>query len=363
MRLTDTTRAQNAKFARLLRDKQRGSSCLMLPVLSIREHVPALDAELLKFFILAASHGDNRGVAFAGVRHFWGLGYHPDQQSGLFKALEATGLIRYIRKGERDPITRQFSANVYQFNPALYFIRRRTRFEAMSLSNVPFNELPRRAGSESRIGGSPSFSDHNQLVKPTPESSGRKPLPESRARTTTTNHPFSYEGEKTSDPMAADVRSGDYDKRLDPNADSSESLSPKKKARANRQSRNGKASGANQNPTTPRSAAPPSPEQVANPLPDPDDEAVAARLKQIGTRLPQARSIVIQHGRDRVIPALEHLKAEMDKGGVKRPIGLLLSWLEKGTVGSDKPAQPEPVDPAGKRYIPEGHEQFEGFMQ
>jgi len=360
MRLSDRTRAQNAIRARLAREKQRGSSCLMLPVQMIREIVPCLDAETVKFFLIAASYGDQFGRAWAGQREFMEIGYSSDATTALLRRLEADGLMRYIRQGERDPMTGRYFPNVYQFNALLYYIRKKLRSGALKLSTREFAPIMTVHGLKHLIFDSPSNEDHNQLVEPTPETSTKKPIPESRTR----NHHHqpknargrvekdSFEGVEGADSRidrdASVAQSRDY---LDSTADSSDSKPRKAKSNGNGK---GKNSEAKQNDPSPNSAPPPSPDQVANPLPDPDMEKVAQVIKALGTRMPQARSIVLRHGMDKVVPAVEHLQAEMSSGKVNRPIGLLLHWLNNGlAVVGDHPIAKTDHDHEqdGQRYI------------
>ena len=346
MKLTDGTRAYNALRARLTREKQRGSSCLMLPVRSIREIVPPLDAELVKFFVLAASYGNEVGTAWAGQREFMSYGYRSDDVTAHMRALETVGLLRYVRQAQRDPVTRRFLPNVYQFNPALYFIRRRLRVEAASLSDRPF-------GAKSLILDSPSTQDRNQLVKPTTETSTKKPEPVTRKKNQQQTPFEEVEGRDSRiDPEAVRAANKVHSAYIDPEADAPQTAKTKAKRSGSGGSGFASAAGAKQNAPTPHSAPPPAPAIVTAPLTDPDDEAVAKRIKELGTHLPQARGLVACYGRDRIVRAYDPLKAAIDKGSVKNPIGLLRKWLDSGMF-AEKDFEPVEWNRLGAIFVVE----------
>lgn len=94
--------------------------------------------------------------------------------------------------------------------------------------------------------------------------------------------------------------------------------------------------------STQRRTPPPAPPLSAcrAPLPNPDDEALAARLAaEVMTRDAQARQLVQQYGAVLVDQALAWLQVELKAGNVQKPAGLLNWWL-KESVLTGKPPQP-----------------------
>lgn len=94
----------------------------------------------------------------------------------------------------------------------------------------------------------------------------------------------------------------------------------------------------------PYSAAPPPPlSECKMPLPDQWDEKLAERIKaNMATRMPQARQLIRQHGRDQVLLGIRWLMEEQKKPYViKSEFALLKWWLDRGAVspGDEPPTE------------------------
>lgn len=327
-----------ASMARMTRQKQRGGSCLMLPCQAIRQYIPAMKAEMVKFFLLAASHGDELGRAFAGVDHFWSMGYHPEKTTKKLRELEALGLMRYTRLNERDPKTGWYLPNAYQFNPALYYVRKALRPAALAISEKPFCDIPmweRLIGRPDR--SFPSHSDHNQRFEPKPESKIKNQSQLSKA----SNHHHHQNS-------AFENGGGGQNSRRD------EKTSAAAQQKSKEQGQEQKASlpapeGASQTPAPhgakipqpPSSERPPSRKaDFEQPLADDSAELLAQMIKSdFGTRLWQARELVCEFGVAHVAKARDMVIEEKRKRYVKTEIGLMRHWLSKGMVAVEEQAR------------------------
>lgn len=332
---SDASRATQAAQARLAREKQRGSSCLMLSAKAIRDIVPCIDAELVKFFVLAASYGNPLGVAFPGTREFWRLGYHPEKTAAFIAQLEQVGLMRYLRKDARDTLTGAWLPDAYQFNPALYFIRRRLRSEAAALTDLPFAALP-MLDVQPLIGSLYSNADHY----PPPESSIKNHHQWTNAMNHHHHQKQSFEGGRGAGSVEGANGSGRAKNKSASANGSTSGAGAKPKTKDKKQ--DSSAVGAS-NPPAPAGAkkgvpgAPALPRrQFDTPLPDETAENLAHDIKATcGTRLWQARELVNAFGVTRVNKAHEQLVAAMRKGGIRSPFGLMRTWLERGMIDAE----------------------------
>jgi len=83
-----------------------------------------LDDKLLRCFVALCTYADQRGVCFPGVRELAAAtGYSVELVIELLYQLEERNMLVYLRKNERDPITRRQLPNVYMLTSTLYVAR------------------------------------------------------------------------------------------------------------------------------------------------------------------------------------------------------------------------------------------------
>lgn len=348
--------ARRRRHARLRQRRQpSGSACLLLRCEAIKQIVPCLDGETVKFFLLAAAHANDQATAWAEQRAYWAMGYHPEKVARRMDELEAAGLMRWIRRNQYDPVMRRKLPNVYQFNPTLVYVRREMRAAAYGLSDVKFADVQRieKPDRESRTKSDqgqkahgkkpdrtfPSTSDHNQLENLT---NTREPKP----RTTTSEAPAPiFQGARVesakenssrgrSSPLSGAKSRPGKTKSTQPAPDGASAQSAPARATSP--------------PLPPRSALPLVARDYNAPLPDPALESLSHRLQaKAPTRIYQARELVDRYGCAAVEWGLTHLTAEQKRGAVPRPFGLMKYWLKRGMSGA---ADEPPTDE--KWYLP-----------
>jgi len=325
-----------ASMARMTRQKQRGGSCLMLPCQAIRQYIPALSPETVKFYLLAAANGDDMGIAFGATDYFWRLGYHPEKSGKRMRDLESLGLMRYVRKDAYDPVTRRRMKDVYQFNPELYYVRKGRRAAALALSDTPFCIMPTLESPigepDRKVRGNP---DRNQSLEPKPESKSKNQSQSTKSK----NH---HHHQNSAFENGGDGKNS----RRDGNSSAA--------AQEQRQGQEQKASlpapnGASQTPAPhgaktpqpPSSERPPSRKaDFEQPLADDSAELLAQMIKSdFGTRLWQARELVCEFGVAHVAKARDMVIEEKRKRYVKTEIGLMRHWLGKGMVAVEEQAR------------------------
>lgn len=83
-----------------------------------------LDERLLRLFIALCSYADARGVCFPGVRELaQTTGFSVEVVIELLYQLESRNMLVYLRKNERDPVTKRQMPNVYMLTSAVYVAR------------------------------------------------------------------------------------------------------------------------------------------------------------------------------------------------------------------------------------------------
>lgn len=83
-----------------------------------------LDAKLLRLFIALCTYADARGVCYPGVRELaQTTGYSVELVIELLFQLEAHNMLVYLRKNERDPVTKRQMPNVYMLTSSFYVAR------------------------------------------------------------------------------------------------------------------------------------------------------------------------------------------------------------------------------------------------
>lgn len=80
-----------------------------------------LDEKLLRLFIALSTYADARGVCYPGVRELAAVtGYRVELISELLYQLEERNMLVYLRKNEKDPVTKRQMPNVYMITSTLY---------------------------------------------------------------------------------------------------------------------------------------------------------------------------------------------------------------------------------------------------
>lgn len=319
-------------YWRSTRDKQQRAelkqgSCLVLRSQAVREVIPAIPADLVKLWLLAITHVDDLGVAFPGVRQFMEYGYHPKYYAPMMDDLVSLGLMRWLRKGEKDPITRRQQSDVFQAHPALVFVRKRHEAAALAMTDTPFAPLPDAQKPDHKPDHVfPSIGDRNQRST---NSNNQRQLTNA-SNQQPTNHQQHQEGENNNAQPARSASVGHYTKKRQ-RGQSPDSSSEAASAR----------SATRRKPPSPRSAAPPSPprEKVdLSPfqcaLPDELYEKAAVDLHQrTGGALshPWARYLVKQFGCEAARAALATMAAQ-PPGTLKNPAGYVRRLMERKAV-------------------------------
>jgi hypothetical protein len=366
-----SARAECAARSREVRGRQRRTdSVVMLRAAAIKRHLPCIDAEVIKFWLLASAHGNELAVSFAGVDAHGRLGYHPEERTELMRACEDVGLLRYIQRGGRDHLTRRLLPNVYQFNPDLYYVRRKLKPAALAATQTPFNPLPvfesrsdsrsefsvdPRSGvsglqGKSLIGDSPSNADHNQYEV----SNANQPKQfNQRKLTNTTNRSLNEResligGETGSE--AGTEKPRVWSRSNQPNG--------KEPTRSGKPARS--APEKNPLPPTPLSAEAPAEQKSRYGVPLADEhEALAQELFTVCTqpsgkrlaRLWQCRQLVDEFGTEAGAWGIPRLRTAIQTGGVNNPFGLLKSWLLKRMSEAEPALDGIDTQVDGKRFI------------
>lgn len=83
-----------------------------------------LDDRLLRLFIALSTYADARGICFPGVRELAAAtGFSVELVIELLFQLEECNMLVYLRKNERDPVTKRQMPNVYMLTSAIYVAR------------------------------------------------------------------------------------------------------------------------------------------------------------------------------------------------------------------------------------------------
>ncbi|MBK9745784.1 MAG: hypothetical protein IPO91_03305 [Chloroflexi bacterium] len=316
----------------------RRDACLMLVCSKIRAIFPLIAAEVLQFLLLLMSFGDALGRAFASYEKLKESGYTSDQINEYFQQLVALGLLRFIRKHERDPATGKPLPNVYQFTPAIYYIRASLLPVAMGLTSTEFAPLLINGEDANRHFNALSNEVYNQLVKPTPDhqdslTKSSKPSPDHQSQKDASKIKETDDrsnGSASSDTTAAE---GGFNQR---------ELEGREAGRDQRRKEIGETLGTNrtrtrdQNCPSPSSAAPPSlshREKFGSPLADPDAEYLAGKIAaKFDTHRSQMRELIATYGQARVLSEFEALVQQLPRFKPDNPAGLLTYRLRNPRV-------------------------------
>lgn len=253
-----------------------------------------------------ASHADPVGLCFPGLGHLAARTRY--SVTTVRRALMLLDEMDYIRVHVEYVTTRRRELITYQLSPWVLWIVSEHIEHAISLWNAAskrFNEIIHvqpesepESVPDTDLNAYPESNHHHH-----PGTGG-----EPRATRNT-------EKPKKAARSAAPARSADSDQRSAPDDSATRS--------------------------TQRRTPPPAPPLSAcrAPLPNPDDERLAARLAaEIVTRDAQARQLVQQYGAVLVDQALAWLQVELKAGNVQKPAGLLNWWLKESVLTGKPPA-------------------------
>lgn len=285
---------------------------LYAPIL--RALLATVDDDSLRVFLALLARSDEAGVCFPGIRDLMALTGLPQRAvEGGLACLEAMGWMQYLRRDERDAVTRKFLPNVYALHPhivhcvspvqnwqSLYFDHGQTRIISTTIKhNQKHNQQ-----EQPQTPPPSTFPDQGVSTK----NDSRSPLD------------YANTGEPPDKPVrntrAARATSG-------ANAPTPPPHSPP-------------ASPAEWQPAPPRRrAAPPPPDTLAAfniPLGDDDSEACANEMFALvdeKTSINWCRFYVERYGRMKVRAALELMLKQTD---LRNPPGWLVSTLERGAT-------------------------------
>jgi hypothetical protein len=126
----------------------------------LRLALRSMDDRLLRLFIALATYADQRGVCFPGVRELAAAtGYSVELVIELLYQLEECDMLVYLRRNERDPVTRRQLPNVYMLTSALLVTRDTIEAALFTRPDPTLGEEPDR-----KLPSSP-IRNQNQKIK------------------------------------------------------------------------------------------------------------------------------------------------------------------------------------------------------
>lgn len=315
-------RRSNGK-PRRKRSEGTGEACILLRAVAVREFIPTLDPDVLKFWLIAASYADSMGVAWAAQKEFIQYGYNATKTSRMFELLDSLGLIRWIRKGAKDPVTRRALFNVYQFHPALLYVRKAMRPQAAALSTTPFESHFQKPILESRE----NLKGKQVLENPILQTKTKDPRPQTNEVQET---PF-Y-GEKP------EPRIDQHTARSTSEPQNDESTSTNQRASAPKnQSHSASARKRTETPPPPTPSAPSAGSEFYRaPLDNESHERIADKLHALtgSMSLSTARYLVTRYGESPCSDAIA-IYCQQGVGTVGNPAGFIRKLIERNAIKSN----------------------------
>lgn len=308
----------------------------------IFESVPAVEArQVEKVLRCYASYASPVGTCYPSIDKIRRDAHY--SETTVKRALTVLSNLDMIRVHVEWRRARRKHELTYQINPRVMWITPDNIKEALEL------------WSQAKNHPAEFFSLHRNVMfnghpTPEPESEPDKteptPLSKDRTNTTTTKQP-SKDGEPGG-------------------GESSEQREAQESEKQREARKPNRAKPGNQNP--PPVPPPPPAGTLKDPLDDGAAESLAQQLAHLyGTRLVQARQLVIQHGVDRVCAGIAWIDIERARGSVKNPFGLLKWWLENHIIRdtdaaaafevSDAPVDPQPA-PEPQSYLADEYRDF-----
>lgn len=291
---------------------------------ALRDVIVQLDDAALRIYVLLATYADGRGICWPGMNEL-------EARSGLYRkriiqaleALESLGLLVYVRRACRDPLTGQWLNNVYGLTPKLY------KGQTISEPYTPESQF------------SPQKSD-NQNHQQESITRIKNQNQELESTTTTTNQikpSKADDRDSGSQPQWADWRAG-RTHQIAPGAQGGYANTSAAQTARNAHT----AQSADQKPPPPfRDTPSPDLSQYQRPLPDAFAEQQAERLHQRAGNMsmPNARALVAAHGVGHVAAALALLGRQTR---IENPGGYVRALLQRGAVDPTKDGESRESD-------------------
>lgn len=132
---------------------------------AMRALLPCLSGQETKLFVAVATHTDEQGKCWPGVRELSDITtFPPDVVSDLLTDLEAKGLVLTLRKSQRDPLTGRMVPDVYIVNPEIVMVSDLSLWMEIRLRHVsiPESSFPVKSAQADRITEAESENQNQQ---------------------------------------------------------------------------------------------------------------------------------------------------------------------------------------------------------
>ena len=88
--------------------------------LALRSQIGAMSHKALRIYVLLSTYADRSGVCWPGIKELSDMScLHPETVGSALDELEKMGLMVYLRRNERDPVTKRQLVNVYEIRGCL----------------------------------------------------------------------------------------------------------------------------------------------------------------------------------------------------------------------------------------------------
>jgi DNA-binding MarR family transcriptional regulator len=88
--------------------------------LALRSQIGAMSHKALRIYLLLSTYADRSGVCWPGIKELADMScLHPESVMSALDELEQMGLMVYLRRNERDPVTKRQLVNVYEIRGSL----------------------------------------------------------------------------------------------------------------------------------------------------------------------------------------------------------------------------------------------------
>lgn len=88
--------------------------------LALRSQIGAMSHKALRIYVLLSTYADRSGVCWPGIKELSDMScLHPETVGSALDELEQMGLMVYLRRNERDPVTKRQLVNVYEIRGCL----------------------------------------------------------------------------------------------------------------------------------------------------------------------------------------------------------------------------------------------------
>jgi len=88
--------------------------------LALRSQIGAMSHKALRIYVLLSTYADRSGVCWPGIKELADMScLHPESVMSALDELEQMGLMVYLRRNERDPVTKRQLVNVYEIRGCL----------------------------------------------------------------------------------------------------------------------------------------------------------------------------------------------------------------------------------------------------